>query len=106
LVRGSDGLERARTNLLAAVGPEGLVDTAGIVGNFQRMVRIADSTGIPLDGALDVVSQDVREELELERFGSSRNTRAASPLRRATGWVVRPLLHGVLRGLGYVRRGS
>ena len=97
---GDDELAQARAHLLAAVGSEGLVDTAGIVANFQRMVRIADATGIPLDTALDVASQDVRDELALERFGSSRNTAAASLLRRATGRVLRPLLHSLLRALG------
>lgn len=106
LVRGSDAeLSRARTRLLSAIGAEGLVDTAAVVGNFQRMVRIADSTGIPLDRALDVLSKDVRDELRLERFGSARNTRSASPLLRAAGRVVRPLLHGWLRTLGRNQRG-
>ena len=105
LVQGSDEeLSEARTRLLSAVGSEGLVDTAAVVGNFQRMVRIADSTGIALDAALDVFSKDVRDELRLERYGSARNTRVSSPLKRATGRVVRPLLHGLLRTLGRRRR--
>ncbi len=75
-------LERARKELLRAAGPEALVDAAAVAGNFQRMVRIADGTGIPLDGALDVMSVDLRDELDLRRFGSAAHTPEASRLRR------------------------
>ena len=106
LVKGGDvELSRARERLLSAVGPEALVDTAAVVANFQRMVRIADGTGIPLDAALDVASQDVRDERRLERFASSRNTGPPSRLRRATGRVGRPLLRAVLRTVGRRQRG-
>jgi len=70
------------------------------------MVRIADATGIPLDAPLELLSQDLRDELGLERFGSARNTRAASRLRRGAGRALRPLFHGVLRALGRRRRGG
>ena len=40
-------------------------------GNVLRMVRTADATGIALDEQLEHFSQDIREELELSRFGSS-----------------------------------
>ena len=38
----------SRKALLNAAGPAVLVDAAGVAANFQRMVRIADSIGIPL----------------------------------------------------------
>ncbi len=56
------------TTVLEAMGPEVMVDTAGVASNFERMVRIADSTGITLDDRMAKLSQHVREELELERF--------------------------------------
>ncbi len=61
-------LQHTRHGVLEAIGPEAMVDAAGVASNFERMVRIADSTGIPLDDRMAKASQNVREELELERF--------------------------------------
>lgn len=67
-------LATARTRLLEELGPEALVDAAGVASNFERMVRIADSTGIPLDGFLDERTVDMRAELKLTKFASTMNT--------------------------------
>lgn len=61
-------LPHTRHGVLEAMGAEAVVDAAGVASNFERMVRIADSTGIPLDDRMARASQDVREELDLERF--------------------------------------
>lgn len=61
-------LQHTRHGVLEAMGPEAMVDAAGVAANFERMVRIADSTGIDLDDRMARASKDVREELELERF--------------------------------------
>jgi hypothetical protein len=50
------------------MGAEAVVDAAGVASNFERMVRIADSTGIPLDDRMSRASKEVREALGLERF--------------------------------------
>ncbi len=51
VVRGDETARaRARADVLDRLGPEELVDAAAVAANFQRMVRIADSIGIPLDG--------------------------------------------------------
>lgn len=75
-VVGSDetALATARQRLLVELGPEALVDAAAVASNFERMVRIADSTGIPLDDVVYEKTLDVREELHLDRFGSAVNT--------------------------------
>ena len=39
----------ARTALIATIGEEGFVDAAGVVASFNAVVRIADSTGIPVE---------------------------------------------------------
>jgi hypothetical protein len=67
-------LATARTRVLAELGPEALVDAAGVASNFERMVRIADATGIPLDSFLDEMTVDLRAELNLARFESTVNT--------------------------------
>jgi len=80
--RDTEALPAARETLLRVIGPEAMVDAAAVAGNFQRMVRIADSTGIPIDASGDdenslkrkALLRDIREELDLDRFSSSQNT--------------------------------
>ncbi len=66
-----EGDEDTRAHTRAAVietlGPEAMVDAAGVASNFERMVRIADATGIELGDLLEQVSADVRDALDLER---------------------------------------
>ena len=63
-----------RQAILDAAGAEVLVDAAGVAANFQRMVRIADSIGIPVDDMNSELGQSVREELGITRFRSAGNT--------------------------------
>ena len=58
----------ARHAVIEGISPEAMVDAAGVASNFERMVRIADATGIPLDARMAAVSQEVRDILQLERF--------------------------------------
>ena len=69
-----------RAELAEALGVEGLVDAAAILGNFQRMVRIADGTGIPLDRPVSVISANLRKDLGIDQFGSAERTPKVSPL--------------------------
>ena len=68
-----DEIAAARQALLTALGPAELVDAAGVVGNFERNVRIADATGIPLDGFLEERSADFRSEIGIDAFASQSN---------------------------------
>ncbi len=61
-------LADAREAVVATLGPKAMVDAAGVASNFERMVRIADSTGIQLDDRMAALSKEVREELQLQRF--------------------------------------
>jgi hypothetical protein len=67
-------LHHTRHGVLEAMGPEAMVDAAGVASNFERMVRIADATGIPLDDRMARASKEVREALELERFLSFKES--------------------------------
>ena len=58
-------LKAARDALADEMGVAALVDAAAVASNFERMVRIADGTGIELGEALEEFSEDVREELGL-----------------------------------------
>lgn len=72
-----DDLVRERAALRAVLSDSEYVDAVATIGAFNVVDRIADSTGIPLDDALNEMSKDVREELGLARFGSSANTPGA-----------------------------
>ena len=61
-------LTHIRHAVIEAMSPAALVDAAGVASNFERMVRIADATGIPLDAHMEALSQEARDTLHLERF--------------------------------------
>lgn len=67
IVTGAQTLAQSRASVVEALGPEAMVDAAGVASNFERMVRIADSTGIELGDLLEQASADVRDALGLER---------------------------------------
>ena len=69
MVRDGDAaLTHARHAVLEGMSPEAMVDAAGVASNFERMVRIADATGIQLDERMAALSQETRDALHLERF--------------------------------------
>ena len=73
-----EDLSRHREALLEMAGPAVVVDAAGVAANFQRMTRIADAIGIPVDDRMTgEMGMQVRAELDLERFPSARNSVAA-----------------------------
>jgi len=61
----------ARDALVDELGVAAMVDAAGVASNFQRMVRIADSTGITL-GGFETITEDIRGELDINRFASHK----------------------------------
>jgi len=79
-VMGDDdaALARERADLRAVLSPECFVDLAAIIAGFNVVDRIADATGIPLDGMLLAMSDDLRRDLDLGRFASSANTPGAT----------------------------
>lgn len=68
IVEGDEAaLARTRAAVVDELGAEEMVDAAAVASNFERMVRIADATGIELGDWLDRTSADVRAALGLER---------------------------------------
>jgi len=63
-----EALTHVRHAVIEALSPGAMVDAAGVASNFERMVRIADATGIPLDARMQTLSQEVQDTLYLERF--------------------------------------
>lgn len=72
--RNDDQLAAARDTLAANMGAEGMVEAAAVAGNFQRMVRIADCIGIPIDAPRLEMTAEVREQLGINDFHSAQNT--------------------------------
>jgi hypothetical protein len=71
LGKGADP-EQARNALAACAGLEAVADAAGVIGNFMRMVRIADGTGIPIDSYFDEPGREIRDRLGIDSFSSAR----------------------------------
>jgi hypothetical protein len=84
-----EALESARDALRTAASSAVVVDAAGVIGNFERMVRIADSTGIPLDTPVAAMTVDIRNDLGIDEFGSARNTPSLGLVGRMFGRVGR-----------------
>lgn len=57
-----------RASVRSIVGDDGLVDAAGVVGNFEMMNRIADATGMPVGQGSLQRSTEWRDLLGLDRF--------------------------------------
>lgn len=99
-VDGDDAeLATARDALREAAGSEVVVDAAAVIGNFERMVRIADGTGIPLDGVVGALSTDLREELGIDDF-TSRRLAGSGALARLFGPALRGIAGTGLRFAG------
>lgn len=82
----------SRKLLANEIGEEAMIDSAAVISNFQRMVRIADGTGIPLDTPVAMVTVGIREELGINEFGSAGNTPALGLFKRLLGAIIGPFL--------------
>ena len=65
----AQAIAAARQRVAQELGEPAMVDAAGIIANFQRMVRIADGTGIQLDARMDGLTADLRDELGINDYG-------------------------------------
>lgn len=93
-------LVRARERVEHELDADALVDAVAIASNFERMVRIADATGIPLDEPTSWVGADLREQLGLDRFSAAQSTPLPTRAQRLIGRLLRPLLPGLFRRVG------
>ena len=86
----AQAITTARDNVTEALGEAAMIDAAGIIANFQRMVRIADSTGIPLDPPVVMMTQDLRADLGLNEYASAANTPTLGWGQRLMGRMLAP----------------
>jgi hypothetical protein len=90
-------ITQARHTVIEAMGEAAMIDAAGIIANFQRMVRIADGTGIPLDEPVVMVTQALRSNLGLNQYGSADNTPTLALPKKLLGKMLSPILPVILK---------
>ena len=61
-------MSRLRNAIIDKLGEAELVDAAAIAAAFHGFVRVADSTGIPVDEARDDATKDIRAEIGIDAF--------------------------------------
>ena len=76
----ASALASARDLSVHEMGPEAMVDAAGIASKFQRMNRIADGTGMPLEPIgrqkAGASREALKEQLGINRYRSAINTKS------------------------------
>ena len=65
--RAPESIAKARGTVVEEMGQAAMVDALGVASNFERMIRIADATGLELGDSLSEFSEDIREDLRIER---------------------------------------
>ena len=90
----------ARARVRRELGSAALVDAAAVIGNFERMTRIADSTGIPLDAPVNVMTESIRAELGIDNFGSAADRASVKWWQRLIGRTLDPIVGITLRWVG------
>jgi hypothetical protein len=100
-----EAMARAREAVLRALGPAQLIDAAAVASNFERMVRVADATGTPLDPPIVMLTESLRRELGVDTFGAASNTPAPGVVQRVAGRLLQPLAFAMLRVARRFRRG-
>lgn len=101
LVDGDDAaLAGARARVRGELGAAALVDALAVAANFERMVRIADGTGIPLDAPVAIATADARAALGIDDYTAAANTPPPPWLQRLLAPLLRPLMNALLRAVG------
>jgi hypothetical protein len=68
LARSTAGIEAAAEAVTAELGPDGLVDAAAVIGNFQMMNRVADGAGMPVGTGSRIRNAALINLLGFDRF--------------------------------------
>ena len=67
---GDAELDRVRATLVETLGELALVDAAGCAASFNSIVRVADSTGIPIEEFKEDATRDILDDLGVEDFSA------------------------------------
>lgn len=90
--RDAQALPAVRDKLRDVVGANGVVDAAGVVGNFERMNRIADAAGLELDAPVRVLAANIQDELKLDTFASAIHSRRPGAVSKVIARIVVPIV--------------
>lgn len=93
----TEGIRLARNSLQKEVGTEAMIDAAAVIANFQRVVVIADGTGLPLDKPIALVTVGLRESLGINEYSSARHTPKLGRLMRLIGSGLSRILPFLLK---------
>jgi hypothetical protein len=85
-------LADARDAIVQQLDAAALIDAAAVIGNFQRMTRIADGTGLPLDEPVTALTVELREELGINEFSSAEYTPKVGWLKQRLIKVLFPVI--------------
>jgi len=69
-----DALDKARTAVAEALGPEAVSGVAAVAANFSKNDRVANGIGIPIDDMVFKGTGELREQLGLNAYKSAENT--------------------------------
>jgi alkylhydroperoxidase family enzyme len=78
----ASAIAAARADLLAAIGPAGLVDAAAVAGLFNAIDRVADATGTPLEDWKSQTTEDFRREIGIDGFAAAKEALDRPPTPR------------------------
>jgi hypothetical protein len=68
----TDRLEGARKAILDTMGPDAVVDSAGVAALFNAIDRIADSTGAPLEADKAEMTEGLRAAIGIDAFAAQK----------------------------------
>ena len=68
-------LDRARADIEASLGIDGVAEAAATFAIFNGLVRVADGTGIQVDAGVLADSSDFRATLGVDTYAGAANTR-------------------------------
>lgn len=63
-------LADVRAEVVAELGPDVLVDAAGVISAFEMMNRVGNATGTPLDAPIVEQTEGIRAELPINEYRS------------------------------------
>lgn len=72
-----------RAAVTAAIGDQATIEAAATIAIFNGLVRVADGTGIQLDGGVFAASVDERARLGIDRFTGAANSQDVTAPRSA-----------------------
>ena len=88
LTGSAEEIDCRRRTVTAVMGHEALSNAAAVIGNFQRMNRIADAMGIELDTMVEVLASPFQEKPGFANFHSASHSKSTGRFTRLLGTLL------------------